>query len=325
MNARQVTCAFAAPALLATICMVASVSTAQEQPASGGSAAKATPRLPNGKPDFSGYYRSGTSGAGEPGEVVLTKADDGSVFYAYGGTSINRETSAAEAAARDKNPPPYKPEYKAKADALLAYAYGPRDNKMDPSIYCKPNGVVRSPIDVNTQIVQNPDGMAVLLEQVPGSFMRMIYTDGRQHPVDVDTSYYGHSIGHWDGDTLVVDTVGLNDETWLGGIFSKSIHSDKLHVVERWSRQGDTLEVQVTVEDPVMFTRPWVLPPQRTRIGPKEDYFMPIPCVDVTSEHQVVNTPQDTFKCNWCNSESLYGGDSDKLSAPLRTGGRGGE
>ena len=311
-----------AATIAAVLCFLPAVVSVAQNRAEGAQAnATPTPRMANGKPNFTGYYRSGTSGAGEPGEQVLTKLNDGSVFYAYGGTTINREISAEEAAARDRNPPPYKPEYKAKADALLKFAYGPRDNKMDPSIYCKPNGVVRSPIDVNTQIVHNEEGMAVLLEQVPGSYMRMIYTDGRQHPADVDTSFYGHSVGHWEGDTLVVDTVGLNDETWLGGIYARSIHSDKLHVVERWSRQGDTLEVQLTVEDPVMFTRPWVLPAQRTRIGPAEDYFMPIPCVDVTSAHQIVNTPEDTFQCNWCNKESLYGGADDKLSAPLRAPG----
>ena len=63
----------------------------------------------------------------------------------------------------------------------------------------------------------NPAGIAVMYENSPGPVYRVIYTDGRQHPKDLDTSYMGNSIGHWEGDTLVIDTVGLNDETWLGG------------------------------------------------------------------------------------------------------------
>ena len=70
---------------------------------------------------------------------------------------------------------------------------------------------------------------------------RIIYMDGREHPKDLDTSYMGNSIGHWEGDTLVIDTIGLNDETWLGRNKYQEIHSDKEHVVERWTRTSDVL------------------------------------------------------------------------------------
>ena len=93
-----------------------------------------------------------------------------------------------------------------------------------------------------------------------GESFRVIYTDGRPHPKDPDTSYLGHSIAHWEGDTLVVDVTALNDETWLGGgqghtepglvrgegnhqITEKLalIHSDQEHVVERYTRRGNML------------------------------------------------------------------------------------
>ena len=61
----------------------------------------------------------------------------------------------------------------------------------------------------------------------------------------------GHSIGHWEGDTLVVDTVGLDETTWLQGP-GASLHSDKEHVVERWTRKGNQVTVETTVEDPIM-------------------------------------------------------------------------
>jgi len=315
----------AAPAILGVLCLLfVSGPTAQNRPDTGKADAKPTPRLANGHPDFSGFYRGANAGEGIPGEQLLTKADDGSIFYAYGGATVALEGSVQDAIARDKNPPPYKPEYQAKADELVKYAYGPRDNKMDPALHCKPDGVVRTPID-NMYVVQNADSVGVMFEKAPGTYFRIIYTDGRQHPKNLDTSFYGDSIGHWDGDTLVVDTVGLNDETWLGGISNRSIHSDQMHVVERWTRLGNTIQVEMTVEDPVMFTRPWVLAPRHINIGPADDYIQPIPCVDVTSAHTMVNSPADTFKCNWCNTDTLYGGTENKLSAPLRTGRGGGE
>ena len=113
------------------------------------------------------------------------------------------------------------------------------------------------------QIVETPQIITILFESSPYSTYRIIYMDGRQHPNDLDTSYMGHSIGHWEGDTLVVDVVGLNDETWLGGGFTgfknAKIHSDKEHVIERISRNGDVMTYEATVEDPVMFTKPWVV------------------------------------------------------------------
>lgn len=289
--------------------------------------AKATPRLSNGKPDFSGYYRGGIAGVTNaeqvnPGEQTVVKTADGSVFFAYGGALAGVEAAEdgntvelAAAESEERNPVPYKPEYKAQADALAKYGYGPRDNLEDPSNICKPDGLVRSPIS-NMYIVHNENAVGVMMEKVPGAFFRIIYTDGRKHPERFDTSFWGHSIGHWEGDTLVVDTIGLNDETWLGGMHTQSIHSDQLHVVERWTRKGDTIEVEMTVEDPVMFTKPWSPRVRRMSLGPEGDYLMPIPCVDVSSKHQIANTPEDTFKCNWCNSEDLYGGDPNKLTVP---------
>ena len=185
---------------------------------------------------------------------------------------------------------------------------------MDPSFHCVPNGTIRSPIS-NMQIVHNEDTVGVMMEKVPGAFFRIIYTDGRGHPEDLDTSLFGHSIGHWEGDTLVVETVGLSDETWMGGQ-TTSIHSDQVHVIERWTREGDTISVAMTVDDPVMFTKPWVKPPRRMSIGPANDYLMPIPCVDITTEHQLINTPEDTFFCNWCNKGNVYGEETDELTVP---------
>jgi hypothetical protein len=77
------------------------------------------------------------------------------------------------------------------------------------------------------------------------------------HPSDLKPTYYGHSIGRWEGDTLVVDTVGLNDKTWTDRMGTP--HTDRIHVVERYrlTDEGKTLRVDFTVEDPGAFAMPW--------------------------------------------------------------------
>jgi hypothetical protein len=87
-------------------------------------------------------------------------------------------------------------------------------------------------------------------------FVREIFTDGRTHPDDLDPSWMGHAIGHYEGDTLVVDTVGFNDKTWLDRIGHP--HSDQLHLVERIHRVNhDTLQDDITIDDPKAYTKPW--------------------------------------------------------------------
>ena len=127
----------------------------------------------------------------------------------------------------------------------------------------------------------------------------------------------GDSIGHWEGSTLVVDVTGLNDETWLGGGTKPtyaSIHSDKLHVIERYTRTGNTLTLQQTVEDPVMFTRPWVLAPRSINIGPPGDYIQPAMCLVRDKEHFIKESETDKYLCNWCLPDSAYGGSKDSIT-----------
>jgi len=87
--------------------------------------------------------------------------------------------------------------------------------------------------------------------------VRRIYTDGRSVPKDPDLLWMGTSVGHWDGaTTLVVDTVGLNDKTWLDRLGHP--HSDQLHVIERFRRVNyDHMELDFTMEDPKALTKPW--------------------------------------------------------------------
>ncbi len=291
--------------------------------AAGANANIPTPRTADGHPDFTGYWSGGggedvvananivnpTTGEADTHELV--RQDNGSLLFLY------RGADGYEGPVPEKtNQPPYKPEYMAKVKAIAETKYG-GTTPLDPQMDCKPHGVPRA--GFNGFVVSSPKAVAVLYEAAPGPYWRLIYTDGRQHPQDLDTSYFGHSIGRWEGDTLVVDTVGLNDETWLGGDVRgadkyTSIHSDKEHVVERWTRSGNTVTIETTVEDPVMFERPWVLGTRRVRLNTTGDYIQPQMCVANDKPHLIAPSATDQFRCVWCNPESLYGGDSDKLT-----------
>jgi len=128
--------------------------------------------------------------------------------------------------------------------------------KDDPESRCLPPGIPRlyqTPFPF--QIFQLTDRVLFVFEG--GShFWRPVFTDGRPHLKDPNPTYLGDSIGHWEGDTLVVDTIGFNDRTWLDQ--DGHPHTEALHTVERFERTDEaTLHYQVTIEDPSAYTRSW--------------------------------------------------------------------
>jgi len=126
--------------------------------------------------------------------------------------------------------------------------------KDDPEARCLPTGVPRRD-PYPFKIVQTPTLVVLLYEGNVHSY-RQIFLDGRGHPKDLDKNWWGDSIGHWEGDTLVVDTVGLNDKTWLD--LSGHPHSDQLHVTERYTRPDyGHVSIQFTLDDPKAYTKPW--------------------------------------------------------------------
>jgi hypothetical protein len=131
--------------------------------------------------------------------------------------------------------------------------------KDDPEARCLPPGVPRmlyTPYP--TQIIQLADRVVFIYEG-GAHIWRVIWLDGRQHPKDPDPTWLGDSVGRWEGDTLVVDVVGFNDKSWLDN--AGHPHSEKLHVVERFSRPSlDTLRYEATIDDPEYYTRPWTVP-----------------------------------------------------------------
>jgi len=105
------------------------------------------------------------------------------------------------------------------------------------------------------QIVQTPTQVIMMYEYM--NVFRPIPLNAK-HREDLIPSYMGDSVGRWEGDTLVVDTIGFNDKTWLAG--AGTFHSDALHTVERFTRiDKDQINYEVTMEDPNVFTKPWKL------------------------------------------------------------------
>jgi hypothetical protein len=174
-----------------------------------------TPRMPDGKPDFSGFW------APAPADPSETESPQGLPW--------------AEAVVKER----------------IA-----NDLRDMPTARCLPNGVVAQA--GRGKFVQTPN-LLVILEQFPGD-TRQVFLDGRVHPKDLDPTWLGHSIGRWEGDTLVVDTVGFNDKSWLTMLRIPYPHTEMMHVIERYRRPNlGHLELEMTVEDPGAFKKPWVV------------------------------------------------------------------
>jgi hypothetical protein len=199
-----------------------------------------TPRLPDGHPDLVGIWSS----PGPVGDIAQGMANvpcdtPGAVPQAPG-------RGGAKGAPICKEPIPLSAEGK----RVLATHM----SKDDPEANCLPTGVPRM-APYPWRIVQDKTHFFFLFEGNIHSF-RQIFMDGRKHPADPDPTWYGHSIGSWDGDTLVVDTVGYNDKFWFD--FAGHPHSEQLHTVERYTRtDAGTLVIETTIDDPVDYTKPF--------------------------------------------------------------------
>ena len=174
------------------------------------------------------------------------------------------------------------------------------DTSKDPTGFCLPPGPSRaltSPFPL--LIVQQENMIALLFEYQ--SIWRAIYMDGRTHPADIADypEFMGHSIGRWDGDTLVVDTVAINERTWLDTAGHE--HSAKLHLTERFRKVSeDKMEWTATFEDPVFFARPWSITRTFTKFDDSKDQdrILPYTCTENNRDvgHLVPNQPNLNYK-----------------------------
>jgi hypothetical protein len=205
------------------------------------------PRATNGKPDLTGVWQGGSThrGSWEEANTGTGVGGSGRDPAAPVVLSSNDRPAGREGA-------PYQPW--AAQKVLEAFN---RRGIDDPTSRCMPAGVPRTVMLglFPQQIIQTPTQIVMLYEYM--SAYRVIPLNTK-HADDYIPSYMGHSIGRWEGDTLVVDSIGYNDKTWLAG--TGTFHTEALHTIERFTRvDKDQINYEVRMEDPNVLTKPWVL------------------------------------------------------------------
>ncbi|HXP88959.1 MAG TPA: hypothetical protein VN841_29835 [Bryobacteraceae bacterium] len=234
-------------------------------------ASKPTPKMADGHPDLNGvwhhYFGIGT----------VQKVGD-SFVVGLGRPAATKSAGPPPPRPQPDAKPEYKTDYVAKAKSL-----NENQVKEDPTLHCRPPGVPR--LGPPQQIVHMPKQAVFLYADLTGNQWRVIPLDGRPHGTDPEQAetYNGDSVGRWEGDTLVVDVTRLTDDTWLedNGMF----HSNKLHVTEKLRRVGDTIQYQMTAEDPEVLQKPWTI--SRTLTLQRDALDEAAPCVDSDAGHYV--------------------------------------
>jgi hypothetical protein len=207
------------------------------------------PRLADGHPDFSGQWFPNGAGQGVSGRFGVDPAALG---------TFDRKATPEQR-------PSFQPWAAAKIKAMT-----PTELELSKSsVNCLPRGVpaiwLQNPY--TTMIVHKPGVMAQLYEVLNN--WRVIHLDGRPLPKDPEPFFHGNSAARWEGDTLVVDSIGFDERTYIEptGWF----HSDALHVTERYSRPSmNYLMIQMTVDDPKVLEKPWKSAPHRWTLGDGE-------------------------------------------------------
>jgi len=132
------------------------------------------------------------------------------------------------------------------------------ENQLEPHIRCKPSGGTRQFLTpYGIEFVELPELQRMYIVDIGGPHsMRIVYMNAASHPRNLSPGAYGHSIGRWDGDTLVIDTVGFNESFWIDR--QGTPHTDRLHLIERFTRTDfNTLKYEFTIDDPGAYTAPW--------------------------------------------------------------------
>jgi hypothetical protein len=163
--------------------------------------------------------------------------------------------------------------------------------KMDPALRCGNPGLPR--IGAPDVFVQTPGQIVLLYSDLFGAAFRIVPTDGRPHRKDAEQTYLGDSVGHWEGDTLVIESVNFVDDTWL--IDDGAFHTPELKVVETIRFNGDKLEWQATAHDPSVLAEPWAM---RARTLKRSDKPLnePLPCIESDLDHVVDGTHHDNAR-----------------------------
>jgi hypothetical protein len=222
-----------------------------------------TPRLANGKPDLTGTW--GTASGGQrsaPGGMFRRCSPFQKNCMEW--TNQSADFTFMAPMRLDPNQPLYKPEYWDKVIQLDQWT-----NREDPVMTCLPLGIPRH--GPPARIFHTEQDITMFYRggiDGGGGYpdFRMIRLDGQPHDPQraLQYTYMGYTVGRWEGDTLVLDSIGFTDETWLGR--GGKFHSDQMRVVERFTRKGNEMLYEVTVEDPVVLVKPWVMNPRTLRL-----------------------------------------------------------
>jgi len=287
--------AFAGAALISIVSLQAAQyggAAAGPQGRAGGAAQQnaPTPRTPDGHPDLSGMWGGGGGGGGgdKPDEkgnlTVLFKQRPCSEQQKDLGNcaqAVNFERDSGVEQRMDPIPM-YKPEFWERVQYLDREGI-----KEDPTFHCKPAGVPR--MGPPAKIVQTGTELIFLYQQA--NTFRVIPIDGRPHdPIkSQDTTWYGDAVGKWEGDTMVIDIVGFNDESWLG--WPGWLHSNNMHVIERYTRNGNTLRWEAVIEDRDTLLEPFRMDARTLRLNPdpKASFIEDLPCEERDAQHIVTH------------------------------------
>jgi len=199
------------------------------------------PRLPDGRINLGSQH----------GEVGLW-------FPLYGVTerlANPDDISAADSARFQDRPKLSEVPFQPWARELYSYRRG---NQFEPHTRCKPSAGPRQFLTpYGVEFVDLPELQRIFIMDLGGPHTyRTIFMDGRPHPKDVVPSYYGHSVGKWEGDTLVVDSRGFNEDFWFDRLGMP--HTEQLHMIERFTRtDSKTMKYQVTIDDPGAYSAVW--------------------------------------------------------------------
>jgi hypothetical protein len=271
-RATMKTVSAAAAATAVAWLVAAALDTAAAQSSAAPSAAEKkpgpAPKMADGHPDLSGVWWGG-------GDVGGRGFRPGGGPPAGGGAPPATFTSL------------YKPQAAERAKTL--------SDKDDPTLHCNP--VAFGTLNVRLwnvgavgQIVATPK-LVVLLSETFHDY-QLVPTDGRKHRDDQPPTLRGDAVGHWDGDTFVVDVTNFTDDTWMWAEGRVSFHSDALHIVERYRRvDANTLEIEATVEDPKVLTGPWTVPKQSLKLAPF-DTLLSLNCATDETEAQIQSASQ---------------------------------
>lgn len=212
-------------------------------PACAAAQGNGVPRGADGKPDFTGVWQPASNRKG-----TWEEANDG------GGLTGAPPAATAPARARNRGPAREPAPYQPWAAKKVLESFNRRAID-DPTAFCLDPGIPRvtSVGLFPMQIVQTPKTIVMLYEYMNS---HRIIAMNAKHPDDLEPTFMGDSVGHWEGNTLVVDVTGFNDKTWLIG--AGTFHTEALHVTERYNRvDHDTITYDATMVDPNVLTKPW--------------------------------------------------------------------